>query len=271
MDFVCPKCGGALSLCDGGIKKCPSGHSYDRAREGYYNLLLGAGGGTHGDNELMLRARRDFLERGYYLPLAERVAGAVLEHTPVCGTVLDAGCGEGYYTALIERALSERDGASRLLVFDISKTAVKMTAKRSGSISAAVASAYNMPLADESVDTVVNVFSPMAEREVERVLKRGGAFVLVYPGADHLFSLKAAIYDTPYKNAPESAKLRGFELLCTESVDYTMSLAGQGAIQSLFMMTPYAYRTNDVGRVRISRLESLECEARFFISVYRKL
>lgn len=270
MDFVCPKCGGVLSLSGCGAKKCPSGHSFDRAKEGYYNLLLSSGGGTHGDNEMMLRARRDFLECGYYQPLADRLTETVLGATPARGCVLDGGCGEGYYTEQIERALYERDGRSELLAFDISKAAVKMTAKRQRRINAAVASAYKMPLPNCSVDTVVNVFSPMATDEVRRVLKTDGVFIIVYPGEDHLFALKSEIYDTPYKNLPESTALPGFVHESTVPVRYTMTFSDNEAIQSLFMMTPYAYRTNAAGRAKISKLDSLECEADFLIDVYRK-
>jgi 23S rRNA (guanine745-N1)-methyltransferase len=97
MDFACPKCKGELVL-DGNTKKCKNNHCFDRAKAGYYNLLLGAKGGTHGDNADMVEARRDFLSRGYYEPLADRLAAIVTDLTPVCGAVLDAGSGEGYYT-----------------------------------------------------------------------------------------------------------------------------------------------------------------------------
>lgn len=271
MDFVCPKCGGALSVFDGGIKRCALGHSFDRAKEGYYNLLLGVGGGAHGDNELMLRARRDFLDRGYYEPLAKALTETVLSVTGKGGALLDAGCGEGYYTNLVERALFQRDGGSMVLAFDISKAAVKMTAKRNKAVKSAVASAYAIPLSDSSVDTVMNVFSPMAISETLRVLKTGGRFVLVYPDRDHLFSLKAAIYNTPYKNAPEGGELSGMRLDSVNSVAYTMDLDTPEAINSLFMMTPYAYRTSEAGRVRLSALTSLKCEAQFLIATYTKM
>ena len=107
MDFVCPKCKGELVL-DTNTKKCKNNHSYDRAKAGYYNLLLGAGGGTHGDNAEMVLARREFLSRGYYAPLANRLADLVCAHTAAGGCVLDAGCGEGYYTDKVETGLRDR-------------------------------------------------------------------------------------------------------------------------------------------------------------------
>jgi 23S rRNA (guanine745-N1)-methyltransferase len=65
MDFVCPKCSLAL-VCEDGIAKCKNNHSYDRAKAGYYNLLLTNVVGTHGDNREMVEARRDFLDTGVY-------------------------------------------------------------------------------------------------------------------------------------------------------------------------------------------------------------
>lgn len=269
MDFACPKCKGALSLL-GNTKKCESGHSYDRAKAGYYNLLLGVGGGTHGDNAEMVEARGAFLSRGYYDRLAGRVAELVREHTSVGGCVLDAGCGEGYYTDTVERALAERDGVSNLLAFDISRDAVKNAAKRNKNISLAVATSYDMPLMADSVDTVYNVFSPLAVNEVRRVLKNGGKFIMVYPGPEHLFSLKSAIYKTPYKNVSEDTETDGFLLVSHEKLSYTINLENNDDIRSLFMMTPYAYRTSREDRERVLSLESLSTEIEFEIAVYAK-
>ena len=269
MDFVCPKCKGALTLL-GNSKRCDGGHTYDRAKAGYYNLLLGVGGGTHGDNAEMVEARREFLSAGHYRPLADRIAALVLEHTPTGGGVLDAGCGEGYYTDIVENALFERDGRSNLIAFDISRDAVKYSAKRNKRISFAVATSYDMPVADSSVDTVYNAFSPLAISEVSRVLKDGGKFIMIYPGADHLFGLKSVIYKTPYKNEHEDTAIEGFELVSYEEMKYDVALRSGAEVRSLFMMTPYAYRTSKEDRERVLSLESLVTEAEFCIAVYRK-
>ena len=159
MDFVCPKCGGELFALPG-MKKCVGGHCFDRAREGYYNLLLGVGGGVHGDNKMMLDARRKFLSSGAYGPLCDLLAKTVMGLLPRGGSVLDAGCGEGYYTDAVERALRERDGESNVLALDISKDGVRIAAKRNHAVSYAVASSYAMPVADGSVDVIMNVFRP---------------------------------------------------------------------------------------------------------------
>ena len=271
MDFCCPKCGGELALVSENVKKCPLGHSYDRAREGYFNLLLTTGGGVHGDNAEMVRARRKFLSYGYYEPLARRLSELVLEHTCRCGAVLDAGFGEGYYTDTVERALYERDGESCVLGFDISKDAVRYAAKRNPRIISAVAGSYDVPIADGRVNTVINVFSPLATDEMRRVLSDGGHFIIVYPAERHLFSLKKKIYDNPYLNEPKDTDIDGFRLVSSEKLSYTFTVKGSEHVHALFMMTPYAYRTGREGRERVLSLNEVECEAEFLIGVYRKI
>ena len=270
MDFACPKCKGALTLV-GNTKKCSLGHSYDRAKAGYYNLLLSVRGGTHGDNADMVEARCAFLSRGYYGKLADRISALVCEYTPALSCVLDAGAGEGYYTDTVERALYERDGGSNLLAFDISRDAVKNSVKRNKRVSHAVATSYDMPIADSSVDTLYNAFSPLALDEVRRVLKKNGTFIMVYPGEDHLFGLKSVIYKTPYKNEHTDTAIDGFELVSYEELKYDINLESSDDVRALFMMTPYAYRTGREDRERVLSLESLVTEAEFCIAVYRKI
>ena len=237
MIFICPKCQEKFNI-EEGRAVCKNKHSFDKSRHGYYNLLLDSSRKIHGDNKQMVLARRAFLSRDFYRPLAERVAALVLEHTEVGGAVLDAGCGEGYYTDIVERALFSRDGESRAYAFDISKDAVREAGKKNPRISLAVAGSYHMPIAAESVDTVINTFSPLARDEVYRILKRRGTFIMAIPGEEHLYDLKAVIYDSPYKNEVADTRLEGFELLSDIPVSYTMTLENQNDISTLFEMTP---------------------------------
>ena len=266
MNFVCPKCRGAL-VVDAGVAKCPLGHSYDRAKAGYFNLLLSASGATHGDNREMVEARRAFLDTGAYFPLAKRVSELAAEHFRG-SRVLDIGCGEGYYTDIIERELSSLGAV--VSAFDISKDAAKYAARRNKKLELAVASAYKMPTADESFDLAVNMFSPLARDEIYRTLKKDGIFILAVPGENHLFGLKQAAYKTPYKNELADSHIDGFELLLTERVSYTLELKTSDEIASLFMMTPYAYRTPPEDKKRVLSLDKLKTEADFVIFVYKK-
>ena len=270
MRFVCPKCGEKLNICDSRAV-CLAGHSYDRARGGYYNLLLGNVGGTHGDNKDMVFARRAFLGGGYYAPLARYLAFLVLDFTPEGGALLDAGAGEGYYTDIIEQNLFARDGKSDVSAYDISKDAVREISRKNKRISLAVAGSYHMPIADAEFDTVINTFSPLALSETRRVLKTGGHFIMAIPGEMHLYDLKSVIYDTPYKNEVADTALEGFELVMDEPLTYKFMLRDQEEIRNLFMMTPYAYRTRPEDREKVLALNTLDCTADFRVFVYKKL
>ena len=267
MIFTCPHCSGKLNK-KGESLVCDKGHSFDLSKEGYCNLLVR--GGFHGDNKEMVVARRNFLSRGYYRPMAERLASILLSYAQKGQFILDSGSGEGYYTDLVERAIYERDSESNVYGFDISKDAVKAAAKRNGRLNLAVASAYRQPFADGSVDLAYNVFSPLATEEIGRILKSKGIFIMVIPDVMHLYELKAAVYDDPYKNTVEDTALSGFSLVADEPVHYDMRLDNNEDILSLFKMTPYAYRTKKENAERILSLNTLTVSAHFRILVYRK-
>ena len=267
MKFICPKCKQKFTKTDNPLI-CPSGHSFDQSREGYVNLLLSQGAGVHGDNKEMLISRRYFLDTGAYLPLAERISALANEHTPIGGYLLDTGCGEGYYTNIIKNALGEK---REVYAFDISKDAVRMTAKRNKSLLTAVASSYDMPFLCEEFDTVVNIFSPLAENEVKRVLRRGGRFIMAIPNKRHLFGLKSAIYDSPYENEVADTALDGFALIHTEKISYEAEFTSREDISALFMMTPYAYRTGKAERERAFALNYVKTEIEFIVLVYERL
>ncbi len=271
MKFICPKCSLPLLRCEDVGVKCPVGHSYDRAREGYYNLLLSAAGGVHGDNREMLLARRRFLDTGAYYPLCKELSNVILSHIKRDFSILDMGCGEGYYTDIIERAFKDKFGESNICAFDISKDAVKLAAKRNKSISFAVASSYKIPAADASFDAVFNVFSPLARDETARVLKKDGIFVFVIPDRRHLWELKSAVYKTPYENEPKSDVLEGFRLLERKELSYSIKLDTPAMVKDLFSMTPYAYRTGSAERSRLELIDSLECRAEFIILCYQRI
>lgn len=270
MLFCCPKCGGDLAE-SGVFAVCSKGHSFDKSKYGYYNLLLSNKGGTHGDNKEMVLARRAHLGAGYYEPLANRIAALVAEYTPSKGAVLDVGCGEGYYTEKVEKALLARDGAARIAAFDISKEAARELKKKCPDAFCAVASAYSVPVRCGDFATVVNAFSPFAREEVLRALCDGGIFIMAIPEAEHLFELKEILYKTPYKNEVKDSRIVGFELLFDQRLSFKMELGSADAVLNLFKMTPYAYRTPKEAAERLSTLDRLEVTADFHLYVYRKV
>lgn len=270
MLFVCPKCKGKLNITDAGGAVCEAGHTYDRSRKGYYNFLLTNKGGTHGDNKLMVDSRRAFLDADFYKPLAVMTSKLACEFAPTEAVVLDVGCGEGYYTDYVERALRERDGVSRVSGFDISKDAAARAARRNPNLSVSVASAYAMPVADGSVDLALNLFSPLALTEIKRTLKTGGFFLMTVPGERHLFGLKELLYKNPYLNSVKEPTLDGFELVTERPLSYKLTLDRGEDIRNLFYMTPYAYRTPKESCELVEQLARLETSIEFITFVYKK-
>ena len=266
--FCCPNCQGTLFYTEKGLL-CENGHSFDRAKSGYYNLLLPQKGknGFHGDNPLMVKARRAFLEKGYYAPLADALQEAVLRHLPKGGLLLDCGCGEGYYTNAVAKAL---EGETNFVGIDISKTAVDKAARHCKSVQFAVASAFHLPLQAQSVSMLLQIFSPHCAAEFSRVLKKDGIFLEIFPGPMHLYDLKAAVYDTPYQNEPTPFQMEGYTLLETQHIENRIFLPTPADIENLFQMTPYYYKTGKIEQERLQKLEALSVQTDFYLLVYKK-
>ena len=268
--YICPVCSSGLRRNER-VFSCDNGHAFDIAKSGYVNLLLSkhAGKTVHGDNKLMLKARRDFLEKGYYQPLRDAVCDAavsVYEH----GAVLDTGCGEGYYTSALAERFRSAGKAPAIAGTDISKIAVEMASKRGDDISYAAASSFALPIADSSCGLLMTIFSPYCGEEFRRVLFHGGYMVMVIPGAEHLWEMKQIIYDTPYKNEVRPYELEGFSLISKKSVRYNITLDSQEDIWSLFTMTPYYYRTGKEQQQRLMTAGHVDTTADFEILTYRK-
>lgn len=264
--LLCPACRAPLTKGEKSFS-CPKGHSFDIAKQGYVNLLLG-GGKQHGDNALMIKARGRFLSGGYYSPLANALTEAVSSRLKHDSALLDIGCGEGYYTAALREALGK---GGKIYAFDISKDALKATAARHPNATLFVASAYSVPIADESMDGVCLFFSPYAREEILRVLKKGGFFFMAIPDERHLLGLKRVLYDTPYLNRPERTEIEGFRLLSDIAVTDEITLPDVQTIQDLFSMTPYYYKTSPKDKEKLASLSSLQTEICFRLLVYEKL
>lgn len=266
--FCCPVCKQALYDNTKALH-CQSGHSFDKARSGYVNLLRSqqSGAKRHGDDKRMLLARRTFLDRGFYGALQNLLCRTVLQEGNANGVLLDAGCGEGYYTAAVANAIPTLSVCG----VDISKDALHMAATRSKQIELAVASVFSLPVKDASLDTVISVFAPVADTEFARVLKTGGVLIRAVPTERHLFGLKAAIYNEPRLNKPERAGLDGFALRHRQELTSELTLDTADDIRHLFEMTPYYYKTGQEDQQRLLTRDSLCTEIGFAVLSYEKL
>ena len=273
MEWICPVCGRPLREEETRYA-CARGHSFDRAKSGYVNLLSGGGHAKlPGDNRMMVRARRAFLEQGFYRPLAEALCGEMLALQRRCGweapALLDAGCGEGYYTGAVMRALGE---TCRPAVYgvDISKFALDAAAKQNRDCRFAVASVFHLPVAAGRADCLTSLFAPYCGTEFWRVLKPRGAMVMVIPGRFHLWELKEAVYDRPYENEVRDYALDGFSFRARRAVEDVITLERPEDIRSLFLMTPYYYKTSRQDQEKLFALERLRTRISFEILIYEK-
>lgn len=269
--FVCPLCGKPLARTERSYF-CPDGHSFDRAREGYCHLLPvnRMHSKAPGDDRDMAAARAEFLSKGYYAPLREALCELAASMTGDAPAVLDAGCGEGYYTSGIYRALLSAGKDVRMAGTDISKFILRRAARREKDAEFAVASSYRLPVAAGSIDLLVNCFSPLALEEFRRVLKPGGAFLYVVPSAMHLWEMKEILYDKPYPNEVKETPYEGFDYAEIRHVEGEIVLPCQEDIQALFGMTPYCWKTPKAGRARLAALDELRCRISFDIHAYRR-
>lgn len=270
--FACPVCGERLHRREK-TYDCPNGHSYDLASEGYVYLLPPNKKHSKipGDDKQMVASRRRFLEGGFYRIFSDALnrlaADALPRENPV---ILDAGCGEGYYTARLFTFLKESGVSPELYGFDISKFAVKAAAKKYKEIFFAVGSMFGIPVLTGSADLIVNVFAPIVPAELNRVLKTGGTMILAVPGGRHLYGLKQILYDEPYENEYRETEYPGFEFIDRVPVSGTLKTEDPCVMRDLFAMTPYYWKTPKEGCKRLEKAESLETEIQFDFLIYRK-
>lgn len=270
--FLCPICGGAL-LRDDKSARCGKGHCFDIARGGYLHLLPANRMNSQepGDDKEMVAARSRFLQKGYYAPLREALCSLCIKYAPNNVKFLDLGCGEGYYTGGVVDALRGAGKSPYSAGLDISKSAVKLAVKQSRTTEFSVASVFHLPVAGESMDILLNCFSPLCIDEVRRTLRRGGHFLYVVPGARHLWGLKSAVYDTPYLNEQKETTYDGFRYSEIFSLESDIRLTSQEDINCLFRMTPYFWKTSKADGAKLSGLETLDTKIAFDIHVYEKL
>jgi 23S rRNA (guanine745-N1)-methyltransferase len=266
LNFCCPVCKKPLILQDGSYF-CENNHCFDLARAGYVNLLQSQKSSKkrHGDDKLMVAARTDFLNKGYYKCLADGMIKAAKKYAPTAKNIIDVGCGDGYYTEQIFKAFDNCSVSG----IDISKYALAAAAKRKFPISLAVASASKLPYEDNCCDLMINMFAPIYDKEFSRVLKDSGVLIRAVVGKRHLFGLKSAIYDNPYENPCENYEINGLILVDKIEIADIIKVDGANSIESLFKMTPYYYKTSAADQQKIKLLSKLTTEIEFLILVYK--
>ncbi len=256
MVWRCPSCGQAL---EGGDERllCPAHHSFDRSKEGYVNLLpvQKKRSKRPGDSLEMVLARRTVHDARLYQPLAEALGDVVSARSGI-RTLLDIGCGEGFYGGV----LSSRFPHLTCFGVDVAKPAVKLAAKTYPHHHYAVASSRDLPVITSAIDMALCVFSPSNDAEIGRVLRPGGFYLEVGPGPDHLWQLKSALYEQPRQHKPSRRDWAEGLLADEGEIRFERTLDNE-LLQALLAATPLAHR----GR-RESRA-ALKAQSEFLVTI----
>jgi 23S rRNA (guanine745-N1)-methyltransferase len=267
--FICPLCRLPLERGEK-VWRCEENHSFDVAREGYVNLLPVQHKNSRdpGDDPQMVMARREFLQSGYYQPLREAVLAllAPLQSLQQLRSLLDIGCGEGYYTDAFAAIAAEVTG------LDIARPAIRLAARRFPGITWLVGSGALLPLADASVDLVSNLFTQLHIDEMHRVLRPGGHVLMVTPAPVHLWSIREQLFDEVHAHDPDKF-LAGFETLfdlqSRQELRFTLNLTQLG-LQQLLQMTPYSWKARPERRTALAEREAYVTEAAFSLMLFRR-
>ncbi len=277
-NLTCPLDGLVLDFFDenGSAKvRCENGHSFDKARLGYINLLSVQDKRSRdpGDTKAMIEARGRVLDSGIYAPIADTLASRVTEKLNVlyrdsCEDspaskkmfgILDAGCGEGYY---LDRCLDNDIELYNInaVGLDISKWAIMAAAKRNKNITWIVASNRNPPIQQHSIDIIICGFGFPDFPAFRQILKPGGFVIMLDPAENHLLELRKIIYPTikPYKiNDFPRALHVDFVLAGQQRLTYIVKVNPQ-QIKDLLIMSPHLYKTAAEGKEAAFALESLD-------------
>ena len=265
----CPVCEEPLSRVDS-VLRCRAGHSFDIARHGYVSLLTGTRP-TSGDDAPMSEARRRLLGADVFAPVLAAIVGLGARPERAPSTVVDAGCGTGYYLAGVLNALPEARG----LGLDSSTPALRAAARAHPRAGAVACDLFRpLPVASASVDLVLDVFAPRNPAEFHRILRPDGSLVLTRPTDGHLAQLRRHLegmvsVDPAKEQRLERALDPFFEAADTVRTEYTARLEPRQAAD-LVLMSPSARHLSaaDLGEDALGRLPT-EVDISVLTTVYR--
>ncbi len=269
----CPFCKNSLQFDGNRSYVCENKHNFDLAKQGYLNLLPvnKKKSKSPGDDDMMVKARREFLEAGFYNPLMNEIKRAIsnLKFKKKELSILDSGCGEGYYS---QHALCEFQGlATSIIGTDISKYAVRHAAGKYKKNFYFVSSIYDLPVKTNSIDLILSVFSPNDSNEFSRVLSDDGYLIVVSPGENHMKQLAELIYDSfrPHEYNIEEKIGSQFKSTSNRRLSFDIEINDSEMLMNLLKMTPYYWNTSKEAQEKINQCESITINCDFMITIFK--
>lgn len=256
--------------------KCENNHTYDIAKEGYVNLLISnqKRSKNPGDSKEMVLARVEFLSKGYYGVLSDKINQMIVESLNKDNNdkfnIMDLGCGEGYYLTNLKNYMDEKNIKANYYGMDVSKEAVKYASKTNKDCVWAVGNNFHIPAENKSIDCILSVFSPIDIDECNRVLKDDGVFVRVLPRTNHLIQLRNIIYSEVHLNEKVyKANDEENEYIKESNVTIDINLNKEEII-SLLKMTPHYWKSTAENKEKLDSYESLDITIDMRIGVFQK-
>ncbi len=263
--IACPVCGQSLAVQE---KRwlCPTGHSFDQARQGYLNLLVAQHKKSKapGDTLEMVDARQRVLNSQLYQPISDLLNQWVADIALNKGgslQIADIGCGEGYYTQRLQQVLTDYQVSHQLYGVDISKDALRRAAKRSKDIHWLVASGGQPPFLPQQLDMVVSLFTNLMPQGLTKILKPNAAVILINTGADHLIELRQLVYENVKSqifNPNDTMQQHGYHLQAEHNLKFNTTLNSAEQIIDLLQMTPHWWRVQSSALEKLQQLNELE-------------
>ena len=265
--FACPICQENLTLVESSLK-CDYRHSFDLAKFGYVNLAPQIKQSANYDKE-NFQNRQQILEAGFYQAILEGVSD-LLTTNPFAKTVLDIGCGEGFYS----RKLQESHSDKTFYAFDISKDSVQIAAKSepNWAVNWFVGDLARLPIKDASMDILLDIFSPANYGEFRRVLSKDGILIKVIPTENHLKEIRQMAQDQLTKKDYSNQDIKKhfqehFSIQSSQTASLTKPITAEQR-QALLSMTPLLFHV-DQSKIDWSQLTEITIEAEILVGKAR--
>jgi len=261
--FACPLCQETLTLVEGSLK-CSNRHSFDLAKFGYVNLAPQIKQSANYDKE-NFQNRQQILEAGFYQAILEGISD-LLATKPSAKTVLDIGCGEGFYS----RRLQESHPDKTFYAFDISKDSVQIAAKSepNWTVNWFVGDLAHLPIKNASMDILLDIFSPANYGEFQRVLSEDGILIKVIPTENHLKEIRQLVQDQLTKKDYSNQDIKDhfqehFSIQSSQIASLTKPITAEQR-QALLSMTPLLFHV-DQSKIDWSQLTEITIEAEILV------
>lgn len=261
--FACPICQENLTLLETNFKCC-NRHSFDLAKFGYVNLAPQIKQSANYDKK-NFQNRQQILEAGFYQAILDAVSD-LLASSKTTTTILDIGCGEGFYSRKLQESHSEKT----FYAFDISKDSVQIAAKSepNWAVNWFVGDLARLPIKDANMDILLDIFSPANYGEFRRVLSKDGILIKVIPTENHLKEIRQRVQDQltnkEYSNQDIKEHFREhFTILSSQTASLTKTITAE-QLQALLSMTPLLFHV-DQSKIDWSQLTEITIEAEILV------